>query len=50
MFGPPREALVLNDGQWWPSEQTAWRLCDDGFGWRAAVTWRSSTSTGGGGI
>ncbi|MGY1830151.1 hypothetical protein ACI8AA_06925 [Geodermatophilus sp. SYSU D01180] len=40
LFDPPRDVLVFNDGQWWPGEQTAWRLCDDGFGWRAAVTWR----------
>ncbi len=39
-FDPPRSVLVANDGQWWPGEQSAWRLCDDGFGWRAAVTWR----------
>jgi hypothetical protein len=39
-FDPPRSVLIENDGQWWPGEQSAWRLCDDGFGWRAAVTWR----------
>ena len=39
-FDPPRNVEVENDGRWWSGEQTAWRLCDDGFGWRAAVTWR----------
>ncbi len=39
-FDPPRDVEVENDGRWWSGHQTAWRLCDDGFGWRAAVTWR----------
>ena len=37
-FDPPRDVEVENGGQWWSGHQTAWRLCDDGFGWRAAVT------------
>jgi len=38
-FDPPREVLVEHDGEWWPAEQCAWRLSDDGRGWRADVTW-----------
>ncbi len=39
-FDPPRDVEVHNDGRWWSGHQTAWRLCDDEFGWRAAVPWR----------
>ena len=47
LFDPPRDVLVENDGRWKPGEQTAWRLGDDGFGWRAAVTRRSGKTTAG---
>ena len=36
-FDPPRPVLVEHDGEWWPGLQRAWRLCDDGRGWRADV-------------
>jgi hypothetical protein len=45
-FDLPRPVEVENDGQWWPEHQSAWRLCDDGFGWRAAVTWRQQHEYG----
>jgi hypothetical protein len=38
-FDPPRIVLVEHDGRWWTGLQSAWRLCDDGRGWRADVTW-----------
>jgi hypothetical protein len=38
-FNPPRSVLVEHDGSWWTGQQSAWRLCDDGRGWRADVTW-----------
>jgi hypothetical protein len=34
-FTPPRLVEVERDGHWWPGSQHAWRLCDDGRGWRA---------------
>ncbi len=36
-FNPPRVVEVGHDGAWWPGRQRAWRLCDDGRGWRADV-------------
>ena len=36
-FTPPRLVEVERDGYWWPGFQHAWRLCDDGRGWMAAV-------------
>ncbi|MGY1712514.1 hypothetical protein ACI8AC_23685 [Geodermatophilus sp. SYSU D00758] len=36
-FDPPRPVLVEHDQQWWPGWPHAWRLCDDGRGWRADV-------------
>jgi hypothetical protein len=36
-FDPPRLVEVEHDGAWWPGTQRAWRLCDDGRGWRADV-------------
>ena len=36
-YDPPRSVLVEHDGRWWPGTQRAWRLCDDGRGWRADV-------------
>jgi hypothetical protein len=38
-FDPPRSELVEHDDSWWTAQQSAWRLCDDGRGWRADVTW-----------
>ena len=38
-FDPPRAVLVEHDGAWWPDWQRAWRVCDDGRGWIAEVTW-----------
>ncbi|PRY42058.1 hypothetical protein LY71_1185 [Geodermatophilus tzadiensis] len=31
-FDPPRDVEVENGGPWWSGEQTAWRLCDYGWG------------------
>jgi hypothetical protein len=36
-YEPPRRVEVLHDGSWWPGIQSAWRLCEDGRGWRADV-------------
>ncbi len=36
-FDPPRPVEVEHGGRWWPGSQSAWRLCDDGRGWRADV-------------
>jgi hypothetical protein len=36
-YDPLRPVLVELDGRWWPGTQSAWRLCDDGRGWRADV-------------
>jgi hypothetical protein len=36
-FTPPRLVEVERDGYWWPGFQHAWRLCDDGRGWMAAI-------------
>ena len=33
----PRHIDVYETGQWWPGVQHAWRMYDDGTGWRAAV-------------
>ncbi len=33
-FDPPRPVEVEHGGRWWPGTQAAWRLCDDGRGWR----------------
>jgi hypothetical protein len=38
-FDPPRAVLTRSNGQWWRGWQSAWGLCDDGRGWRAAVEW-----------
>ncbi len=37
IFDPPRSVEVDHNGAWWAGTQTAWRLCDDGRGWRADV-------------
>ncbi|MGY1691390.1 hypothetical protein [Geodermatophilus sp. SYSU D01105] len=34
---PPRHVEVESAGRWWPGVQHAWRMYDDGTGWRAAV-------------
>ncbi|MGY1594935.1 hypothetical protein ACI79D_23420 [Geodermatophilus sp. SYSU D00708] len=34
---PPRHVEVECAGRWWPGVQHAWRMYDDGTGWRAAV-------------
>jgi hypothetical protein len=36
---PPRLVVVEHDGRWWTGSQAAWRLCDDGRGRMADVTW-----------
>jgi hypothetical protein len=36
-FDPPRPVEVEHDDRWWPGAQAAWRLCEDGRGWRADV-------------
>jgi hypothetical protein len=38
-YDPPRVVEVESNGQWWPGLQTAWKLLDDGRGWRAEVEW-----------
>lgn len=38
-FDPPRRVLVEQDGEWWPAELRAWRLCDDARGWMAECRW-----------
>ncbi len=38
-FDPPRRVEVEHDGRWLAGHQEAWRLCDDGRGWMADVTW-----------
>jgi hypothetical protein len=38
-FDPPRQVEVEHNGRWWLASQAAWRLCDDGRGWMADVTW-----------
>jgi hypothetical protein len=34
---PARHVEVEAAGRWWPGVQHAWRMYEDGTGWRAAV-------------
>ncbi|MGY1823015.1 hypothetical protein [Geodermatophilus sp. SYSU D00079] len=43
---PPRHVEVDSAGRWWPAIQHAWRMYDDGTGWRAAVRYVAAGSDG----
>ena len=45
-YDPPRHVLVEHEGRWWPGFQSSWRLCDDGRGWMAEVTWSADHEWG----